>query len=41
MASETETLALRPVCALYNATDVKPQEWRMLEEVNVARSTKP
>jgi hypothetical protein len=31
MPSETEALALRLVCALYDVTDGKPQEWRMLE----------
>jgi len=36
MASDTETLALRLVCALYDATDGLPHEWRMLEELNAA-----
>jgi hypothetical protein len=36
MSSETETLALHLVRALYDVTDGKPQEWRMLEEVDVA-----
>src|SRR5512143_2772510 len=30
MSSETETLALHLVHALYNVTDGKPQQWRML-----------
>ena len=30
MPSETETLALHLVRALYNATDGKPNQWRML-----------
>jgi hypothetical protein len=34
MASETETLALHLVRALYDATDGKPQEWRSLEELD-------
>jgi hypothetical protein len=34
MASETETLALRLVCALYDATAGRPQQWRMLEELD-------
>jgi len=36
MASETETLALHLVRALYEATDGRPQEWRNLEELDVA-----
>jgi hypothetical protein len=36
MPSETETLALHLVRALYDATDGLPQEWRMLEELNGA-----
>jgi hypothetical protein len=34
MFSETETLGLRLVCALYDLTDGKPQEWRMLEKLD-------
>jgi hypothetical protein len=34
--SETETLALHLVRALYDATDGRPQEWRMLEELDRA-----
>ena len=33
MASETETLALHLVRALYDAAGGRPQEWRMLEEL--------
>ena len=36
MSSETETLALHLVHALYDATDGEPQEWRSLEELDVA-----
>jgi hypothetical protein len=34
MPSETESLALHLVRALYNATDGRPQVWRMLEELD-------
>jgi hypothetical protein len=34
MPSETETQAFRLVCALYDIADGKPQEWRMLEELD-------
>ena len=37
MASETETLALHLVRALYDAAGGRPQEWRMLEELEVER----
>jgi hypothetical protein len=33
MSSETETLALHLVCALYDSTDGLPQQWRMLEDL--------
>jgi photosystem II stability/assembly factor-like uncharacterized protein len=36
MSSETETLALHLVRALYETTDGRPQEWRNLEELDVA-----
>jgi hypothetical protein len=36
MSSETETLALHLVRALYDATGARPQEWRSLEELDVA-----
>jgi hypothetical protein len=36
MSSETETLALHLVRALYEATGGRPQEWRNLEELDVA-----
>jgi hypothetical protein len=36
MPSETETLALYLVRALYDAAGGRPQEWRMLEELDVA-----
>jgi hypothetical protein len=36
MPSETETLALHLVRALYEATGGRPQVWRMLEELNGA-----
>jgi hypothetical protein len=36
MASETETLALHLVRALYEATGGRPQVWRSLEELDVA-----
>jgi hypothetical protein len=36
MASETETLALHLVRVMYDTTDGKPQEWRMLEELDAA-----
>jgi hypothetical protein len=36
MSSETETLALHLVRVLYDATAGRPQEWRMLEELDVA-----
>jgi hypothetical protein len=36
MPSETETLVLHLVRVLYDATDGRPQEWRMLEELDVA-----
>ena len=39
MASETETLALHLVRALYEATGGRPQVWRMLEELDVATKT--
>ena len=38
MASETETLALHLVRALYEATGGRPQVWRSLEELDVATS---
>jgi len=31
MASETESLALRLVRAVYNATDGRPMQWRMVQ----------
>ncbi|MEA2810718.1 MAG: hypothetical protein QOJ17_4859 [Rhodospirillaceae bacterium] len=34
MTSETETLALHLVRALYDARDGLPQQWRMLEELD-------
>jgi hypothetical protein len=34
MPSEIESLALYLVCALYDITDGKPREWRMLEELD-------
>jgi hypothetical protein len=36
MSSETEALALHLVRALYEATGGRPQEWRSLEELDVA-----
>ena len=36
MASETETLALHLVRALYDTAGGRPQEWRMLEELDAA-----
>jgi hypothetical protein len=36
MASETETLALHLVRALYEATGGRPQVWRELEELDAA-----
>ena len=36
MASETETLALHLMRALYGAAGGRPQEWRMLEELDMA-----
>ena len=36
MSSETETLALHLVRALYETTDGRPQKWRNLEELDVA-----
>jgi hypothetical protein len=36
MASETESLAVQLVRALYDATDGLPQQWRMLEELDGA-----
>ena len=36
MPSETETLALHLVRALYDAAGGRPQEWRMLKELDVA-----
>jgi hypothetical protein len=36
MSSETETLALHLVRALYDATEGRSQEWRMLEELDGA-----
>jgi hypothetical protein len=35
MPSETETLALYLVRAVYNATDGRPMEWRSLEGLDV------
>jgi hypothetical protein len=34
MSSEIETLAMHLVCALYDLTDGKPQEWRTLENLD-------
>jgi hypothetical protein len=34
MPSDTEALALQLICALYDVTDGKPQEWRMLEKLD-------
>ena len=34
MPSQSESLALYPLHALYHATGGKPQEWRMLEELD-------
>jgi hypothetical protein len=39
MPSETETLALHLVRALYDATDGRPQEWR-LEELDERPQTR-
>ena len=36
MSSETETLALHLVRALYHATDGRPNQWCMLEELDGA-----
>jgi hypothetical protein len=36
MPSETESLALHLVRTLYNATAGRPQEWRVLEELDGA-----
>jgi hypothetical protein len=36
MSSETETLALHLVCALYDSTDGLPQQWCMLEDLDRA-----
>jgi hypothetical protein len=36
MASETESLAVQLVRALYDATDGRPMQWRMLEELDGA-----
>jgi hypothetical protein len=36
MSSETETLALHLIRALYDSTAGRPQEWRMLEELDAA-----
>ena len=33
MASETETLALNLIRALYDATEGRLQQWRMLQEL--------
>jgi hypothetical protein len=35
MASETESLALHLVRAVYNATDGRPMQWRSLEGLDV------
>jgi hypothetical protein len=35
MPSETETLALHLVRAVYNATDGRPMQWRSLEGLDV------
>jgi len=35
MPSETETLALHLVRAIYNATDGRPMQWRSLEGLDV------
>ena len=34
MPNETESLALRLVRALYDSTEGRPQQWRMLTEVD-------
>ena len=34
MPSQSESLALYPLHALYHATGGKPQEWRSLEELD-------
>ena len=34
MASDTETLALRMLCVLYDATDGQPLHWRMSAEID-------
>jgi hypothetical protein len=34
MPSQSESLALYPLRALYHATGGKPQEWRSLEELD-------
>jgi|SRR5882757_1351460 len=36
MASETESLALRLVRAVYNATDGRPMQWRMVQSLVIA-----
>ena len=36
MASETESLAVHLVRAVYDATEGQPQQWRMLEEMDAA-----
>jgi hypothetical protein len=36
MPSETETLALHLVRALYESSDGLPQQWRMLEKLDTA-----
>ena len=34
MASDSETLALRMFCVLYDATDGQPLHWRMSAEID-------
>ena len=36
MASETESLAVQLVRALSDATDARPMQWRMIEQLNGA-----
>jgi hypothetical protein len=36
MASETESLAVQLVRALSDATDARPMQWRMIEQLNDA-----